>query len=252
MSSFNTNQTKTSRRAFLQKVAGGAAAVAIASAVVGGGLPGPASAQSEGVSVAATGHYRTTTALNLRSQASTASPVIVVMPKGALVAAAGPEQNGFFKVSYAGNIGWAHKDYLAVSNGGSNDTPVYTGNGYTSTDVNMRAGAGTHHSVLRVLPAGTTIKLYDNYSNNFRLISYADQYGWVSIDYIKPGGSSQQPGYLTTTVMLNLRSGPSLESTVLKVIPANTQVARGDEVVNGFRAVTYAGVSGWASTTYLK
>lgn len=223
MMNSNTIVFRTSRRAFIQKVAGGAVAIAISGAVVGGGLPGPASAQSEGVSAAATEHYRTTAALNLRSQASTSSAVILVIPKGGLVAAAGPEQNSFFKVSYAGNIGWAHKDFLAVSNGGSNDTPVYTGNGYTSTDVHMRSGAGTSFSVLRVLPAGTTIKLYDNYTNNFRLISYADQYGWVSIDYIKPGGSSQQPGYLTTTAMLNLRSGPSIGNAVLKVIPANTR-----------------------------
>ena len=90
------------------------------------------------------------------------------------------------------------------------------------------------------------------YDAAYRLIRHNGQYGWVHVDFINPGGSGQQPGYLVTTANLNLRSGPSLDSPVLKIIPAGAQVARGDQVSNGYRAVTYAGVSGWASTAYLK
>jgi len=242
-----------SRRAFIRKLATGAAALAIAGAVVAGGLPAPVNSEGiDSVSVAATGHFRTTSALNLRSQASLSSSVILVIPKGGLVAAAGPEQNGFIRVSYVGNIGWASRNFLTISNGGSNDTPVYTGNGFTTEAVNMRSGPGTNYGVIRVLQAGTSIQLFDSYSNNYRLVGFAAQTGWVAIDYIKPGGSSQQPGYLVATAALNLRSGPSLDSAVLKVIPAGAQVARGDQVNNGFRSVTYAGVTGWASTAYLK
>ncbi len=239
----------STRRQFLRTLTGGAAAIALAGIVAADG--DEASAQSGDLAALASGHFRTTAALNLRASASTSANVLLVIPKGALVAAAGPEQNGFIKVSYAGNIGWAHKDYLTVSNGGSNDIPVYTGNGYTNDDVNMRSGPGLNYSVIRVLPAGTTVQLYDSYSNNYRMIGYAAQTGWVSIDVINPGGSGQQPGYLVTTANLNLRSGPSTQSPVLKVIPAGSQVARGDEVQNGFRAVTWAGISGWASTAYL-
>ena len=237
----------STRRSFLRSIAGGTAAVAAIGLTAS--LPGSTSAQTNAL---ASGHFRTTSALNLRSSASLTSSIILVIPNGALVAAAGPEQNGFLKISYAGNIGWAYKDYLTVSNGGSNDAPVYTGNGYTNDDVNMRSGPGVNHGVIRVLPAGTSVQLFDQYSNNYRMVGYAQQTGWVSIDYINPGGSGQQPGYLVTTANLNLRSGPSLSAPVLKVIPAGSQVSRGDEVSNGYRAVTYAGVSGWASTSYLK
>jgi uncharacterized protein YraI len=234
-------------------MAASAAVLAVAgTAVANGGLSTVSAQESESVSAAATGHFRTTSALNLRASASLSAPVILVMPQGGLVAAAGPEQNGFIQVSSSGNIGWAHRDYLTVSNGGSNDYPPYTGNGYTTDDVNMRSGPGLGYGVLRVLPAGTTVQLFDSYANNYRMIGYANQTGWVSIDFIRPGGTSQQPGYLVATANLNLRSGPSLEASVLKVIPNGSQVARGDEVVNGFRAVTYAGVSGWASTAFLK
>ena len=222
------------------------AALALAGAIVAGGLPSPVAA--DGVSA----YYRTTAGLNLRSQANTTSSVILVIPYNALVSAVGQDQNGFKKVSYSGNIGWAHSGFLTVSNGGSSDTPVYTGNGYTTDDVNMRSGPGTNYGVMRVLSAGTTIELYDSYSNNYRLVRSSGQFGWVYIDFIKPGGSGQQPGYLVATTNLNLRSGPDLGASVLKVIPAGAQVAAGDQLANGFRSVTYAGVSGWASTTYLK
>lgn len=57
----------------------------------------------------------------------------------------------------------------------------------------------------------------------------------------------------TTTDHLNLRAGPSLSDTVLLVIPAGSQVewdpSQGE--VNGYVAVTYAGVSGWAHGDYL-
>lgn len=229
---------------------GGTAALAAIGLTVS--KPGPAYAQAdESAAALASGHFRTTSALNLRASASLSAAVILVIPNGALVAAAGPEQNGFVKVSYSGNIGWAHRDYLTVSNGGSSDIPVYTGNGYTNDDVNMRSGAGPGYSVLRVLSAGTTVELFDAYANNYRLIRHGGQYGWVSIDFINPGGSGQQPGYLVTTANLNMRSGPSLSAAVLKVVPAGAQVARGDQVTNGFRAITYAGVSGWASTAFL-
>lgn len=242
-----------SRRGLIKRAGQGAAALAIAGAVTSGGLV-PAftkAAGAESLDSGTSSHYVTTAALNLRSQPSTSSSIILVIPKGGAVAAVGPEQNGFRKVSYSGNIGWAYQAYLVPSNGGSNDSPVYTGMGVTTTAVNMRSGPGTNYSILRVLSGQTSIELYDQYANNFRLVRAFGEFGWVYVDYIQAGGG-QQPGYLTTTAALNLRSQPSLDASILKVIPFGAKVQAGDQTVNGFRAVTYSGVSGWASSTYLK
>lgn len=57
--------------------------------------------------------FKTTTAVNLRSRASTSSKVLLVVPKGAtvldydLVMA-----NGFRGVDYKGTVGWIYDDYL--------------------------------------------------------------------------------------------------------------------------------------------
>jgi uncharacterized protein YgiM (DUF1202 family) len=56
-----------------------------------------------------------------------------------------------------------------------------------------------------------------------------------------------------TTDYLNLRSAPNLSSTVLLVIPPWTEIAYDASAgpVNGYYAVTYAGVSGYAHGLYL-
>jgi uncharacterized protein YraI len=58
----------------------------------------------------------------------------------------------------------------------------------------------------------------------------------------------------TTTAALNLRAGPSLSDEVLLVMPAGASVEwdnfQGE--VNGYVAVTYDGVSGWAHRDYLQ
>lgn len=54
----------------------------------------------------------TTSALNLRSDASLSATVLVVMPAGATVTVTGGGQNGFLPVTYAGQNGWASADFL--------------------------------------------------------------------------------------------------------------------------------------------
>lgn len=237
-----------SRRSFLRTVAGGALGIAATGVIAGAASPQSASAQE--VIAAAVGPFRTTAALNLRKQPNTSSQVLLVIPYQAEVTAVGPEQNGFVQVSYKGVTGWAHGDYLTVTSGGGNDTPAYLGKGKTTAGVNMRSGAGLNYGVLKVIPAGATIDLYDDFRNNYRLVYYAGGFGWVSADYVSAGTSGA--GQLTTTAALNLRSQPSLSGSVLKVIPYGATVSATNEIQNGFRKVSYGGTAGWASVAFLK
>jgi zinc D-Ala-D-Ala carboxypeptidase len=56
---------------------------------------------------------KTTTALNLRSKASTSSTVKQVLPAGTKVQLTGDESNGFVSVKVNGASGWVYKAYLA-------------------------------------------------------------------------------------------------------------------------------------------
>ena len=54
-----------------------------------------------------------------------------------------------------------------------------------------------------------------------------------------------------TTSKLNLRAKPNTGSQVLVVIPNGAPVLAHAETQNGFRSVTYNGVTGWAYEAYL-
>jgi uncharacterized protein YraI len=240
--------TLLSRRALVRSAARGAAGLAIAGVAGQQLLARPARAQD--VSVAAIGPFRTTAALNMRTQPSLAAPIILVIPYQAEVTAVGPEQNGFVNVSYNGKGGWAYGQYLTVSQYPGGEIPQKIGTGTLTAAVNFRSGPSLSHSVKRVLPQGATVDIFDKVQNNFRMVGYAAETGWVYTDYISAGGS--QPGTLTTTAALNLRSQPSLSGQVLKVIPYGATVQASSEIQNGFRKVTYAGVTGWSSVAFLK
>ncbi|MCC6793409.1 MAG: SH3 domain-containing protein [Thermomicrobiales bacterium] len=58
------------------------------------------------------GYVVTTTALNLRAEASLSSRVLTVMPKGAKAFRGDVIANDFLGVTYNGMSGWAHVDFL--------------------------------------------------------------------------------------------------------------------------------------------
>lgn len=72
----------------------------------------------------------TTSALNLRSDASLSGAVLTVIPSGTTVSVTGDGQNGFLPVSYDGLQGWASADFLSDgSTAGPEPGPVTGGSG---------------------------------------------------------------------------------------------------------------------------
>jgi uncharacterized protein YraI len=242
-----SNSSTFSRRAFLRSVfAAGAATVAA------GSLLGAASAQEDDVFAAASGYYRTLDYVNFRTGPGLGYSVIQVLPPQSPLTAIGPESGGYYKVSYQGVIGWVHSAYIATGNGGSSDYPPSLGYKTTTAYVNMRSGPGTGYSVIRTLPTGTTVEVSDSFQNNFQLMGYAQQTGWVSLDYLS-GGGGQQSGQMRVTSALNLRTTPSLSGNIIKVMPAGTLVRPTDQLSNGFRYISLVdgSGSGWAYDDYL-
>jgi len=236
-------QKSDTRRGFVRKLLGGAAAAVLAGAIVAGGLPTGASA--------GTGIFKTTAALNLRAQASTASTVILVIPQGEQVTQVGPDLNGFKNVTYAGKTGYAYASYLYVQAGsGGGDIPAYRGLTVTSGAANMRSGPGAEFNILRVIPAKTTIEMYDEFSNDYWLVRYNGQFGYVHWSLLSSIGSADVP--MTTTAALNLRTQANVNGQIIKVVPAGVQVIAGPAISNGYRQVTYGQSTGWVLAAYLK
>lgn len=249
-----TISSNLSRRAFLRSAVAAGAATLAAGTLLGNGV----AAQDEEVAAAAAGFFSTSDYVNFRTGPGTDYGVIRVLPPQSPLQAVGPESGAFLKMSNQGTIGWVHRDFVTSGNGGSSDMPVSLGYKTTSAYVNMRSGPGTGYSVIRTLPQGTTVEVFDNFQGNFQRVGFAMQMGWVSLDYLSGGGgdgggSGQPIGQLRVASALNLRSSASMSGRVIKVMPTGTMVWPTDQVSNGFRYVNLVdgSASGWAYDAYL-
>ena len=249
-----TISSNLSRRAFLRSAIAAGAATLAAGALLGNG----AAAQDEEVAAAAAGFYSTTDYVNFRTGPGTDYGVIRVLPPQSPLQAVGPESGAFLKMSNQGTIGWVHRDFVTSGNGGSSDMPQSLGYKTTSAYVNMRSGPGTGYSVIRTLPQGTTVEVFDSFQGNFQRVGYAQQLGWVSLDYLSGGGgdgggNGWPVGQLRVTTSLNLRNQPSTSAQVMRVMPVGTMVWPTDQVANGFRLVQLVdgSATGWAYDAYL-
>ncbi len=234
------------RRALVQRFIGGAAAVAVAGAVAG--LPSQVDA--------GTGYFRTTANLNLRSQASASSTILLTIPSGGVVEQVGPSQYGFTKVSYLGNVGWAKSEYLTPSgSAGEGDMPAYRGLDFTTAAVNLRKGAGTSYGVIRTIPSGASVNVYDAYENYFWLVNYQGQYGWVHADFLQQTSTSGDIPVFTgtgkTTAAVNMRSGGGSGYSVLQVLPKDTTVELYSGPAGSYQLVRYAGKFGYVHSDYI-
>jgi len=191
----------------------------------------------------------TTAALNLRSGAGPNYRVITVMPKGATITLQRVISNDYHYVSYKGQLGWAHRDYVIARPYSPPPDPVITGRAKTLYTVNLRSGPSTGHRVLRVLTAGSTVDTSSQLHNGFRYVVHQGLAGWIADQFLYwpwDGGET-----FTTTARLNLRAQPNTSARVLLIMPQGSTVQANAGTTPGFRQVTFKGTTGWAATAYL-
>lgn len=228
-----------------------------------------------GSSSGATGGTSVLVSLNLRADASTSSQILTVMPAGATVQLLGEQRNGFVRVTYNGTQGWASGQFLgsggsaAPSDSGTDGgtSSGATGSARSTTDLNLRSGAGTSFAVIDVIPAGGQVQLTGTRQNNFAQLTYNGTQGWASLDFLTTGGGSGATptvpdetdsgtengasGSATVNGSLNLRASASTSAQIVDVMPGGAQVQVLGPRQNGFAQVTYNGSQGWAFEQYL-
>lgn len=126
------------------------------------------------------GEGRVTEELNLRSEATTTSSILLTMPAGASVKLLGEASGLFYKIEYNGRTGWAHKDWIEQVS--STVTPAKTAR--VSEAVNLREGPATEYKRIMVLPAGATVTVTGQQSNGFHSVSYNGKTGWAFSTYL--------------------------------------------------------------------
>ena len=141
--------------------------------------------------------YVDTDALNLRADAGTWANVLDVMWQGAAVDVLdGPTDDGWYQVSYDGQVGWAYGGYLAI--GGAPGWDPWPGDGgvggggapaWVATDrLNLRSGASLEAEVLDVLTAGDQLTVTGGERNGFVPVVARGVSAWVWSGYLSYGG----------------------------------------------------------------
>lgn len=237
------------RRALVKSLAGiGGAAVLVPSL----GLLTPSAARSTDSLIV------TTAGARLRSGPGTGYGVIASLAKGTEVRylTDGGSANGYrwykVRVLATGHEGFIAASLLSAPDAGPAGDPVIVGSATTTAAVNLRSGPSTGHQVLRVVPKGAVVKASNTYRNGFRYVMHNGVAGWIADQYLSWSPSGNPTGEtFTTTARLNLRAEPNTGARVKLVIPAGANVKALTGVANGWREVSYQGITGWAATSYL-
>ncbi|MFH5835267.1 SH3 domain-containing protein [Proteiniclasticum sp. C24MP] len=195
------------------------------------------------IEVFAEDDIRVTTAdLNLRSGPGTQYSVIAVMPKGTRVTVLSVS-GSWAKVIYGSKEGYAHTAYM---------TQVTTQTMVTTANLNMRTGPSTSYSIIRVIPNGVEVRVIST-SNGWARVIYGGSEGYASLSYLKTLSTLPSTGetVMVTTANLNMRTGPSISYSIIRVIPMGAEV-KVLSTSSGWARVVYGGSEGYASLSYLK
>ena len=241
-----STNTLLSRRSILKTAAGlGAAAILTGPAL---GLVSPAAARSTDTLIVNTSGTR------LRSGPGTGYAILASLGKGTEVRylADGGYATGYrwYKVQVlaTGKQGYIAASFLSAPDGSGD--PVIIGVMYTTANVNLRSGPSTTNSVLRVVPANSAVQSSDTARNGYRYVIHNGLAGWIAESYLAFRDAPSE-GTFTTTALLNLRAQPSTSAAVLALMPSGSVVTALAGTAPGWRQVSYKGIVGWASTTYL-
>jgi uncharacterized protein YgiM (DUF1202 family) len=210
--------------------------------------------------------------VRVRDGASYGSSVVTSVPEGGTVSVidgpfADDDGNFWYQVSANGATGYMVSDYLA------NSGAIYTsssGNATATDNVFLRTGPGLGYSSVGKIPAGDAVTIVGDNMDGWLRVSWNGYDGWAYGAFFTGSGAPDVPveepvadqapepqvewidaGTRYTNDSVNLRSEPSMDSTVYEVLPAGVAVDLTGKSVDGFAEGTANGTAGWVSLEYL-
>ncbi len=92
----------------------------------------------------------------------------------------------------------------------------------TGSGVNIRQGAGTNFDVIGIAAKNTAYQVVNEEDGWYQIRYSGGDPAWISATYLATSTNNDLPQQVTTKEMLNIRSGPGLDYTVLATAAANT------------------------------
>ena len=169
-----------------------------------------------------------TSLLNIRSTPSTSAKIIGSLAHGTSVSIL-DKSGDWYKISYNGKTGYIKGEFLNLGSAEGATTGTIRLKD-SSSSLNMRSGPSTNSNVVGSLPHGTVVNILGT-SGQWYKISYNGKVGYVRGDYLTLGGAAVGSGSGTGTIKLkdpssslNVRSGPSTNTSVVGSLPHGTVV----------------------------
>lgn len=171
--------------------------------------------------------------LNVRTGPSTSYSIKDQIAKGKVVKV-NYEKDGWYNITYDGEIGYVSKSYISLSESDSSGSGSNSGSGNTtekpdvnkktgsvynvSSALNVRSGAGSGYSVLGTLKANDKV-IINHEINGWYNIDFNGKTGFVSTSYIKLDASnsvtSQKGKVINIETNLNVRSGMGTNYSII-------------------------------------
>lgn len=177
-------------------------------------------------------------------------------------------------VVYKGKIGFvAHQEIDDIAH---DDTAIIEEIAGTATitaksGLRFRLGPGTDYKRVTAIPFNTKVQVLGVTANNWYVVKYNEQIGYVSGDYVKyeqaqltekpkplikeeePAEETKDPNaiYATTNVRVNFRVGPSTLEKKITIIDKNTEVEFLEATENNWYKIRYQGQIGYIYGKYL-
>lgn len=202
----------------------------------------------------AAGRARATETLNVRSGPSTTTKIIGSLTAGQSVATRGTTA-GWTKISFRSRTAYVATRYLSTS---TTTAPVVSGTiasgsvRATSTDLNVRAGAGTTYAVRRVLAPRTRVTMTGRTDGSFAQVIAGQTTGWASTRYLK--AATGLPAVISTrvaTVALDLRTSSGSGSRTVGEVKKGTKLEITGATANARAQVVYLSTVRWVTARYL-
>ena len=193
-------------------------------------------------------YFQTNDIVNMRSSPSTSAAVMQTVNLNTLVEMLEHDPVGWSKVRLNGVEGYIKSDFLTMPTGIGSMTFV------TIDGVNFRAGPSTDEIIISSLLTGTSIEVLEHDPTGWSRARVAGTTGYLRSEYIAlPLQSTQQSSTTTTETNqilktndgVNFRSGPSIDSPIIRTINVNTEVSVLERNQGGWSRVLYEGTVGY-------
>lgn len=199
--------------------------------------------------------------ITLRPDADVSSGEICQIPLGSAVSFIETAANGFYKIVYNGNTGYALASYLSTQKGSINTSSNTNSSSYDTyyvsycnKSITLRTSPDVSSGEICQMPLGSAVSVVSAADNGFYYVQYDGQYGYALASYLSSASGS--PIYDICKVVncnesITLRPGADVSSGEIRQIPLGETVTYIGNAGNGFYEIYYMGDHGYAMADYL-